>query len=162
MAFDISVTILTKNSERYLFECLENLKEFDEVIIVDNGSTDSSLEIASHFANAKIFKSDFIGFGPLKNLAASHAQHDWILNIDSDEILSGELSEEITNLKLERNCIYSFPRKNFYNKKLIKCCGWHPDRVIRIYNRRTTGYSEQLVHESLTRTNNIRVTVFNR
>jgi glycosyltransferase involved in cell wall biosynthesis len=157
VALDISLTILTKNSERYLHECLENLREFDEVIMIDNGSTDSSLEVASHFANVKTFKSDFIGFGPLKNLAAGYAKHDWILNIDSDEILTGELCDEIRNLRLERNCIYSFPRQNFYNKRLIKCCGWHPDRVIRIYNRQTTGFSEQLVHESLIRTSKTRV-----
>jgi len=157
VAFHISVTILTKNSERYLYECLENLREFDEVIIMDNGSTDSSLDIASHFANVSIFRSEFIGFGPLKNLAASYARNDWILNIDSDEILTRELRDEIRKLKLERNSIYSFPRQNYYHKRLIKCCGWHPDRVIRIYNRQASGFSEKLVHESLIRTSGIRV-----
>jgi glycosyltransferase involved in cell wall biosynthesis len=157
VALDISLTILTKNSGRYLHECLEALREFDEVIIMDNGSTDNSLEVASRFANVKIFKSDFIGFGPLKNLAASYAKHDWILNIDSDEILTRELCDEISNLKFERNSIYSFPRQNFYNKRLIKCCGWHPDRVIRIYNRQTTVFSDNLVHESLILTNQTKV-----
>lgn len=156
MALDISVTILTKNSERCLHECLENLREFDEVIIMDNGSTDGSLETASRFVNVRVFKSDFIGFGPLKNLAAGYARHDWILNIDSDEVLTGALRDEINNLNREPNAIYSFPRLNYYNKKLVKCCGWHPDRVARIYNKRVTGFSEQLVHESLIRTSDIR------
>ena len=149
MALDISVTILTKNSERYLYDCLHGLREFDDIVILDNGSTDRSLEIAAQFANVTVFRSDFIGFGPLKNRAAGYARHDWVLNIDSDEVLSGELLDEIRSLTREANTLYAIPRQNFYRNKLIKCCGWHPDRVLRLYHKQTTQFSETLVHESL-------------
>ncbi len=149
MAIDISVTILTKNSARYLYDCLHSLREFAEIIILDNGSTDNSLEIANQFANVRIFRADFIGFGPLKNLAAGYARHDWILNIDSDEIVTRELFDEIRSLAPDIKTLYAIPRQNFYHKKLIKCCGWHPDRVLRLYNKQTHQFSATLVHESL-------------
>ena len=82
----ISAVILTKNSQRLLFEVLKSLKELDEVIILDNGSNDDTLKIAQSYANVKICKHDFIGFGKLKQLGSKLAKNDWILSIDSDEI----------------------------------------------------------------------------
>jgi glycosyltransferase involved in cell wall biosynthesis len=146
---DISVTVLTKNSQRYMRKCLEALKDFAEVIVLDNGSIDDTIHIASAFPNVKIHKCEFMGFGRLKNLAAEFAAHDWILNIDSDEIMPPELVEEIRSLDLVDDNIYAFSRKNFYNNKLVKCCGWHPDHVLRLYNKRGTSFSQKLVHEAL-------------
>ena len=80
----ISAVILTKNSQRLLFEVLKSLKELDEVIILDNGSNDDTLKIAQSFVNVKIHKHDFIGFGKLKQLGSKLAKNDWILSIDSD------------------------------------------------------------------------------
>ena len=150
----ISVTILVKNSETYIAECLHALQAFDEVIVLDNGSTDRTLEIAKTFENVKIHRHDFIGFGPLKNLAASFATHDWIFNVDSDEIVSEELILELQNCTLQQTHIYSIPRHNYYKKKWIKCCGWYPDRVLRIYNRNHTRYNDNMVHESLIKNEN--------
>lgn len=83
----ISVTMPVKNAEKYLAQSLAALSGFAEVIVLDNGSSDATMEIAAGFANVRLHQSPFIGFGPLKNLAASLAEHDWILNIDSDEIV---------------------------------------------------------------------------
>jgi len=149
----MSVTILVKNSETYIAECLHALQDFDEVIILDNGSTDKTLEIAEKFENVKIYHSEFIGFGPLKNLAASFATHDWIFNVDSDEIVSKDLILELQNCTLKQTNIYSIPRHNYYKKKWIKCCGWYPDRVLRIYNKKHTCYNNNMVHESLIKQN---------
>lgn len=150
MVKQISVTILTKNSQKYLAECLNALKEFDEIIILDNGSTDKTLQIAKTFSNAKVVKHDFIGFGPLKNLAVQKAKNDWILSIDSDEIATTELIESIKSINPNRiNYIYSISRENYYKKRCIKCCGWHPDVVDRLFNRKYTQFSNAKVHESL-------------
>ena len=70
MVDKISVTILTKNSQKYLKQCLDALKAFDEVLILDNGSNDGTLEIAEGYANVTLVEHPFIGFGPMKNLAA--------------------------------------------------------------------------------------------
>jgi len=142
--------MLTKNSEKYLEESLKALSVFDEILILDNGSTDSTLEIASSFRNVKIITGQFIGFGPLKNRAAKEASNDWIFSIDSDEIVTPKLLESINKLDLtKKQRVYSVSRLNHYRGKPIKCCGWYPDRVLRLYNRTFTGYNDAVVHESL-------------
>lgn len=145
----ISVTILTKNSQRYLPEVLASVAGFDEVLIFDNGSTDHTLEIAASFPNVVIKKGEFAGFGPTHNLASALAKNDWILSLDSDEIVTRELWKEINALTLDERSVYSFPRRNFYNGKFIKWCGWHPDRQVRIYNKKKTRFTEAQVHESI-------------
>jgi hypothetical protein len=85
----------------------------------------------------------------LRNLAASLAQNDWILALDSDEILSSPLLVELASLKLDPTCAYAIPRHNFYNGKQIKGSGWHPEWVVRLYHRKKTAYSNTAVHESV-------------
>ncbi|NBI12426.1 glycosyltransferase [[Haemophilus] felis] len=146
----ISVTLLVKNAEKYLDACLSALQDFAEIIVLDNGSTDSTLDIATKFPNVKIHYHDFIGFGPMKNLAESLASNDWILNIDSDEILSQALVEELKSLDLSnKNKVYSFLRINHYRGKPIKTCGWYPDYVSRLYHRTLVKFNDKQVHESL-------------
>jgi len=146
---NISVTILTKNSQDYIVECLDALQAFDEVIVLDNGSTDKTLEFASSFKNVKIFEHEFIGFGPMKQLATSYAQNEWVLSVDSDEIFSKQLVLEILNLKLDENTIYSILRDNYYNKRLVKACGWDNDYQMRLFNKKKTNFNDKQVHEGL-------------
>lgn len=153
----ITVTILTKDSQKYIKECLEVLEKFDEVIILDNGSTDETINIARTFKNVKVYEDEFIGFGPLKNLAISYASNEWILSIDSDEIFNETLVDEILSLKLENDRLYSILRDNYYNKKLIKCCGWSNDYVERLFNKNSTCFTDKQVHESLIVKDNMNV-----
>jgi len=154
----ISVTILSKNSERYLQRCLKSLCDFDEVILLDNGSQDRTLEIAQNFPNVRIYTHPFIGFGPMKNLAAQKAKNDWILSIDSDEVLSGDLQRTLKDLDLQDpNIVYSLDRLNHYRGRPIRCCGWYPDRIPRLYNRQKTSFSNAAVHESLVLHSSIRI-----
>ena len=145
----ISVVILVKNAERTIKECLEALRDFNEIILLDNLSDDQTLEIAKKFANVRIYQSDFIGFGALKNLAISYAKNNWILSIDSDEILEKELLDEIKTIKLQEKTFYSFSRKNYYNNRWIKGCGWYPDYVKRLFNKTEISFDDALVHEGL-------------
>jgi len=145
----ISVTILTKNSEKYLNEVLSALSLFDEVLIFDNGSTDGTLALAEKFSNVVIHQGIFQGFGPTHNLASSLAKHDWILSIDSDEVVTPELAEEIKHTTLSAACVYTFPRHNYFNGKFIKWCGWYPDRQVRLYNRTQTAFCDAQVHEAV-------------
>lgn len=148
-AAKISVTILTKNSQKYLEEVLSALQMFDEVVICDTGSSDKTLEIARTFANVVIHERPFMGFGPTHNTASSLAKNDWILSVDSDEIVTPELASEIQKQALLKGCVYSFPRHNEYRGKWIRWCGWHPDRQIRLYHRQDTRFTESLVHEAV-------------
>lgn len=145
----ISVCILTKNSSATLRETLASVSSFDEVVILDNGSRDHTLEIARTFANVKIYEEPFVGFGRLRNLAAEKASHDWILALDSDEELSPALQKEIRELNLQRRQVYALSRHNFYQSKRIRGCGWDSDRVIRLYHRGDTEYNEAPVHEAV-------------
>ncbi len=145
----ISVTILTKNSEKYLDEVIAALKNFDEVLIFDNGSSDNTLKIASKYPNIRIVEGVFEGFGPTHNKASSLAKNDWILSIDSDEVVTPEMSAEILSATLDRDCVYSFPRHNFFNQRWIRWCGWYPDRQYRLYNRQRTRFTDVQVHESI-------------
>jgi glycosyltransferase involved in cell wall biosynthesis len=153
----ISVTILTKNSQKYINECLSALVAFDEVIILDNGSSDNTIDIASSFVNVKIYTNDFIGFGPLKQLAVSYATNEWILSIDSDEIFSEELVAEILSLELNDTTVYSILRDNYYNKKLVKCCGWANDVVERLFNKKITNFNDKQVHEGIVIDDNMKI-----
>ena len=146
-----TAAMLVKNSERYLSEVLSALKDFDEVLLLDNGSTDRTFEIAKGFSNVSYYKHDFIGFGPMKNLAARLAQNDWIFSIDSDEVADEALIESIRAavLENEKEHIFSLSRLNHYHGRLIKGCGWYPDIIPRLYHRKFTRFSDRQVHESL-------------
>jgi len=145
----ITVTMLAKNCERTLDDSLTALRWADEIIVLDTGSTDRTVEIARTFHNVKVESASFTGFGALHNQASALATHDWILSVDSDEIVTAELADEVQQLHLEPHTVYTIPRQNEFNERWIRACGWHPDRVTRLYNRKSTRWSDHEVHESL-------------
>ncbi|EPS3559853.1 glycosyltransferase family 2 protein [Campylobacter jejuni] len=156
----ISIIIIVKNAEQTLLECLNSLKDFDEIILLNNESSDNTLNIANEFkkdfANLHIYHSAFIGFGALKNLALSYAKNDWILSIDADEVLENECIKELKNLELQEDNIIALSRKNLYKGEWIKACGWWPDYVLRIFNKNFTRFNDNLVHESLVLPSNVK------
>lgn len=143
----ISVCILAKNAEPTLRATLDSVRLFSEVIFLDNGSTDATLQIAKTYPNVKIFHTEFIGFGAMRNQAANLASHDWILFLDADEVLS--FPERICQMSLNESIAYVFPRYNFYNGKRIRGCGWDPEWIARLYHRKKARFSEDQVHEAL-------------
>ena len=144
----ITATVLTKNSQKTLQKTLDSLKTLPEVIVLDSGSTDQTLAIAARYPNVTVHNSPFLGFGPMHNYAVKLASNDWILSIDSDEVLSQELIHELSTLSPNPKTVYKLQRHNYFNGKLIKWCGgWHPDFVIRFFNRKTTQFTNDLVHE---------------
>lgn len=145
----ISVVILTKNSATYLERCLNVLNKFPEVVIVDNGSTDATMAIAARYPNVKIYEREFCGFGPLKNIGADLAYNDWVLFVDSDEVLHPNLADYILSLTLDNSKVYQFYRKNYYDNLLIDGCSWDNDYVTRLFNRKVTRFNENQVHESI-------------
>ncbi len=145
----ISVIMLCKNNQEYIRETLEALSKFNEVVLVDTGSDDRTLEIASRFANVKIYKKKMEGFGTVRNAGAKLAKNDWILAIDADEVVSNRLADEIFSLNLDKTKVYKIPFKSFYNGKWIRGCGWHPESHVRLYNKKTTKFSNLKVHEAV-------------
>lgn len=149
----ISVTILVKNGQKHIEKVLQAVTRFEEVVLLDTGSSDKTLEIAKCFTNVTIHNAPFIGFGPSHNILSSLAKHDWILSVDADEVLTDELVQEIQALLLDDSCLYYIRRNNFYRGKWIKGCGWYPDIVARLYNRKKTHFTDAQVHESILATN---------
>lgn len=144
------MTILAKNSAETLAATLDSLTEFSEVLVLDTGSTDATREIAGKYPNVRFVEEPFQGFGKMHNLASNLVSHDWILSIDSDEVLSPELIREIHDLPLNPKEVYSLNRCNYFRGKWIKCCsGWYPDPVIRLYHRKATRFTDSAVHESV-------------
>ncbi|MGM0440265.1 MAG: glycosyltransferase family 2 protein [Chlamydiota bacterium] len=145
----ISVTILTYNSQKHLKEVLGAVQQFDQVIILDSGSNDNTLSIAEQFPNVDIHSTNLPGFGPKHNQASALARNDWILSLDSDEVLTPDLVEELLGLELDPQYVYSVPMNNYFNGKHIRCCGWYPDRHVRLYNRKRTSFTDAFVHEGI-------------
>ncbi len=147
---NISAVILVKNAEKTIAECLESLSAFGEVVLLDNGSTDATLDIAAKYPNVKIFhEPNFCGFGKMKNIALSKATNDRILSIDSDEVLMPEIVSQINAMQLNDNTVVALSRLNYYGNRCMKCCGWYPDYVWRIFNRKYTRFNENIVHEGV-------------
>ncbi|MCX6987564.1 MAG: glycosyltransferase family 2 protein [Chlamydiae bacterium] len=150
MKENISITILAKNSSETIAATLLSTKGFNEVLVVDTGSTDDTVAICQQFLHVTIAHTSFIGFGPTHNTASSLALNDWILSLDSDEILTDDLRQEILSLSLEKDTVYSIQRHNYFNRKrMTTCSGWDPDWVCRLYNKQSCSFSLDQVHEKL-------------
>lgn len=112
----ISAIILTKNAEEVIGDCIDSVKFCDEIIIIDDGSTDRTLEIAK-ILDVKIFSVISRNFAERRNFGAKKAKGEWLLYIDSDERISSELRENIKRViesKHDDFEAYRLQRKNFY------------------------------------------------
>lgn len=145
----ISATVLVKNNERTLRKTLQALARFDEVLIYDNGSSDKSLEIAKSFPNVRVEQGPFLGFGKTYNLASKLAKNDWIVSIDSDEEATLKLVEEIHSLTLDPNTVWRIKRENTLFGKKVNFAGWADDYQVKLFNKKTTSFSNCEVHEKI-------------
>jgi glycosyltransferase involved in cell wall biosynthesis len=145
----ISATLLTKDSAARLSEVLGALSWCDEVVVLDTGSTDATIAIAMRHANVAVHRlsGPFPGFGRAHARAVALARYDWILSIDSDEVVSSELADEISGTRLDPHTVYSMPFHNYFGGRLITSCGWYPDRHARLFNRTVTNFCASEVHE---------------
>tara|TARA_Y100000589_G_scaffold114294_2_gene108606 strand:+ start:3895 stop:4647 length:753 start_codon:yes stop_codon:yes gene_type:complete len=148
----ISVVIIAKNSESIIKRCLNSLIDFREVILYLNDCDDKTKVVASSYQNVKIFEGSFTGFANTKKKAISYASNDWILSIDSDEVLSASLVNSLKQVPLNTNTVYSFQRISYYKKKKIKFSGLYNEQVVRLFNKQTTNFDNSLVHEKVNRT----------
>lgn len=147
----ISAIIICKNEARIIKQCLESVKWADEIVLLDSGSTDNTLEIAAEFTDKIFTNTDWPGFGPQKRLAESYASNDWILAIDSDEIISDELRDEIIEMleSADDKEVFRFNRLTHFCGKFIRHSGWYPDKIVRLYNKKHYHYNDAYVHESV-------------
>lgn len=132
----ISATIITLNEEKNIKKALQSIKGVvDEVIIVDSGSTDKTVEIAEKLG-AKVFLRKFDNFANQKNRALSKTTNDWILSLDADEEIPSALADEIKiAVKNDDIAGYLILRRNFILGKEIKYSRWSPDKHIWLWKK---------------------------
>lgn len=145
----ISIIIITKNVETDIERCLKSVKWADEIIIVDSGSTDKTVEICQRYTD-KIIVTNWLGFGQQKNRALSYATKSWVLSIDADEWLDEKLALEIRQtLKAPQANAYALPRCSKFCGKFIKHGAWGNDWVTRLFKRGNGKFTDDKVHEKL-------------
>lgn len=132
-------------------DCLISLKGLaDEIIVVDSGSTDNTVEIAKKYGAIVSETTDWPGFGPQKNRAIDLATKEWVFSIDADERATPELIAEIHDaLKNPSTTCFYLPRLSYYCGEFLKHGGWYPDDVYRLFQNGTARLSDDLVHERL-------------
>lgn len=147
---NISVVLATYNEEDSLENCLKSIEKLaDEIVIVDGGSTDKTLDIAKRFKARIIQTNNPQIFHINKNKAIDSAEGDWILQLDADEVVTENLAGEIKNAVLAESDIngYWIPRKNFFLRKFLTKGGQYPDYTLRLYRRGKGRLPAKDVHE---------------
>jgi len=146
----LSVAIITHNEEQNLPRTLASVAWADEIIVVDSGSTDGTLEIARAF-NARILERPWPGFAAQKNFAIAECTGDWILSLDADEELTPELQQEIRKLFIEPPLADAFfvRRRNLFLGRWIKHGGFYPDPKLRLFRRGAAQFEDRPVHETI-------------
>lgn len=146
----ITATIITLNEERNIARAIESLRCCDEILVMDSGSNDRTMELAGNLG-ARVVESPWRGYAGQKNRAAECACNDWILSIDADEALSEALEGELWSIKKNgpKYDAYTMPRLAQYLGRWILHSGWYPDRKVRLYNRYKAKWVGDFVHESV-------------
>ena len=145
----ISAVVITYNEESNIESCVTALQKVAaEVLIVDSNSTDKTRAIAKKLG-ATVVETKWQGYAATKNFGNSVATNDWILSIDSDEVLSEELIESIKTLTLDEQKVYALDRLTNYCGQWIKHSGWYPEWKVRLFHRSHTQWEGEFVHEQL-------------
>jgi len=143
----ISVVVITKNEEENIEKCLKSARMADEIIVVDDGSTDRTVEIARKYADKVITKKMDIE-GKHRNYAYSLAKNDWGLSLDADEVISSELTEELRSLFKNNldHAAFTIPIKTYLGSYWIRYGGWYPAGKVRLFKKDKFKYEEVEVH----------------
>ncbi|WP_215406348.1 glycosyltransferase family 2 protein [Vibrio gigantis] len=148
----LAVALIVKNEAKNLDACLKTVADWvDEIVILDSGSTDETEQVARQYTEKFYVNTDWPGFGPQRQLAQEYVESDFILWLDADERITGELKVSIQQAvaKNEPNTLYNICRLSWVFGRYIRHCGWYPDRVVRLYPTQLTQYDDSLVHEKV-------------
>ncbi len=145
----LSVTIITLNEEKRIRDALESVKWADEIIVVDSGSKDKTVDICKEYTD-KVFFNPWPGINGQKTFAKNLATGDWLLNIDADERVSAALQAEIQAVLKKTDCdSYSIPRKVYYLGRWIEHSGWYPDYKLRLFKTKMGSWAGHDPHDDV-------------
>lgn len=154
----VSAVLISRDAERYLDRVLAPLAVCNEILILDSGSVDRTREIAAAHG-ARWHAHPFDGYGPQKRRAVELAGNDWVLSVDTDEILDQRAAEALAEVDWEHAdpcACWSLRRRPFIGSREIRHGDWAPDWVVRVFNRRRHSLSPTPVHESVQTTGPVR------
>lgn len=144
----LSAIVITHNERANIADCLLSLGFADEVVVVDSGSTDGTVDIARSMGAVVHVTTDWPGFGVQKNRALKLAKYPWVLSLDADERVPPALAREIRKVVAENGDVpYEIPRLTQFCGRWIRHCGWTPDYVLRLFKHGQAHFSDDLVHE---------------
>ncbi len=147
----LSVCIICGNEAENMARCLESVQWASDIVVVDSGSTDQTVEIARRYTD-RLYEKDWPGYAAQKNFALSKAREEWVLSLDADEAVSRALRHEIVR-EIERNETgpdgYRIPRRSFYQGRWIHHSGYYPDRQLRLFRRDKGSWVGGRVHERM-------------
>lgn len=149
MKHKISIFIITYNEAHIISKCLEKLKTFDEIIVVDSGSTDATVSICESFG-AKVISHKFENFGLQKQFALEQTTHNWVLSLDADEVLSDALISELHNIKHQENInAYTIPRTHVFLNKIFRNGAESKRPIVRLFDKNFGKFTPNKVHETI-------------
>jgi len=149
MAEPLSAVIITLNAATQIEPCLQSLGFADEILVVDSGSTDATLEIAKRYG-ARVIQQEWLGYGRQKEFATRQAEHHWVLSVDADERVSTELKNSIQEaMQAPRFQAGRMARRNRFMGRWLRHGEGYPDWCLRLYDRNTTRWSDDEVHEKV-------------
>lgn len=147
----LSAVLIVKDEESALPQCLQTLSWVDEIVILDAGSSDRTVEIAKQFTDKVFIGPNWQGYGVQRQRAQDKAGGDWVLMVDADEHITPELAASIKSVVAnnDQTKVYALPRLSWVFGRFIRHGGWYPDYVIRLYPRQQAKYGADKVHEKL-------------
>lgn len=144
---ELSVVIVAKNEAANMPACLESVSWADEILVLDSGSTDGTLELCRG-AGCRVITEPWMGFGPTKRRAVESASHDWVLSVDADERVSAPLAARIRETLAHPGFSgYRVRRRSHYLGEPVRFSGWQNDRPLRLFDRRAGNFNDRPVHE---------------
>ena len=145
----ISVAIITLNSANELDRCLASVSFADQVVVLDQNSTDETAVVCNRHG-VEHHQSQWLGFGPTKIKAVSFCRNPWVLSLDTDEVVTPELRKAIEELPDDSHAAaYTVNRLSRFLGSWIHHCGWHPEHVVRLFHQERAKFNDKPVHESI-------------
>ncbi|HET8761761.1 MAG TPA: glycosyltransferase family 2 protein [Nitrospiria bacterium] len=144
----LSVTIVAQDEETDIAECVASAAWADEVVVVDGGSRDRTVELAER-AGARVIRQPWMGYAAQKNFAIERATHDWVFSLDADERVTPDLREEIARVlgTASPRDGYYVPRRSYFLGQWMRHGGWYPDYNLRLFRRDKGRFRPREVHE---------------
>ncbi|MDQ7799601.1 MAG: glycosyltransferase family 2 protein [Candidatus Edwardsbacteria bacterium] len=145
----ITAIIIARNEEQNIARSIGSLKGFSEVIVMDSGSTDRTVEIARSMG-AAVYQTDWPGYARQRQRSLQKANNSWVLFLDADEALDAPLNREILNLDLAGPARgYFLKRNNYFLGKMIRYSRWGNDWQLRLFQKDSASIPEVDIHEGV-------------